>query len=576
MDSIAIEDVSFTYPRGARPALSSVSFRQQAGEFVVLMGATGAGKSTLARLINGIIPEFVRGRMTGRVCVLGDDIKGKSVADAAQRVGMVFQDFEAQLFSTNARLEAAFGLENLGLDRDEMRRRVPEALRLVGLEGYESRDPATLSGGEKQRLAIASVLAMRPNVLILDEPTTDLDPQGKRDIFKVLHALRSSGATVLLVEHELAAAEMSDRLVIMSNGRVAAEGSPSDLLSRPDFMQEMCVRPSEIERLFAALNIGPTPRTIEEAASVLQARGMVPSPENYQRFIAGRSDASTSNASPIMEAESLTHTYATGLEAVKGVNWRLAEGDFVAIVGANGSGKTTLVKHLNGLLRPTAGRVLLRGGDIAARTVASLGRDVGYCFQNPDHQIFSNTVRDEIAFGPRNFGLSEKEIAERVADAIKTVGLDGREEADPFALTKGERQRVAVASVLAARPPIIILDEPTTGLDYAEQRRMMDLVARLSAAGHTIIIITHSMWVVAEYARRTVVMSGGRIIADGPTREVFSKPDCLARANLLPPRMARLTQKWGFTLFTAKEYLECLNRAEPGEAAASAAKQPHQ
>jgi energy-coupling factor transport system ATP-binding protein len=250
------------------------------------------------------------------------------------------------------------------------------------------------------------------------------------------------------------------------------------------------------------------------------------------------------------------------LQALKGVNWRVAQGEFAAIVGANGSGKTTLVKHLNGLLRPTSGRVVIAGKDIADRTVASLGREVGYCFQNPDHQIFSSTVRDEVAFGPRNFGLPKEDVVRNVSDAIKTVGLEGREEADPFALTKGERQRVAVASVLAARPPVIVLDEPTTGLDYAEQRRMMDLVTRLNAEGHTIIIITHSMWVVAEYAPRTVVMADGEIIADGPTREVFSKAAALARANLLPPRLARMTQPWGMTLFTAKEYLECVNPSE--------------
>jgi energy-coupling factor transport system ATP-binding protein len=486
------------------------------------------------------------------------------VADVAQRVGMVFQDFESQLFSTNALLEVAFGMENLGMDREEMRQRIADMLRLVGLQGHEDRDPATLSGGEKQRLAIASVLAMRPDILIMDEPTTDLDPQGKREIFKVLSALRSSGATVLLVEHELAAAEMSDRVLVLKDGQVGADVPPMDLLRQPSFMEKMSIRPSEVERLFAALQLGPAKNlSMEETASVLQARGFVPQPENCRTFVQKQARPQVAGSHTMIEVESLTHTYPSGLQALKSVNWRVAEGEFLAIVGANGSGKTTLVKHLNGLLRPTAGRVLLKGQDIAGRTVPSLGREVGYCFQNPDHQIFSNTVREEVAFGPRNFGMSKTELAQNVADAIKTVGLEGREESDPFALTKGERQRVAVASILAARPPVIVLDEPTTGLDYAEQRRMMDLVARLNKEGHTIIIITHSMWVVAEYAPRTVVMTGGEIIADGPTREVFSKADVLARANLLPPRLARLTQKWGFTLFTAKEYLECLNRPEP-------------
>lgn len=555
MDAIQIEAVTFTYLTGTSPALQNVSFRQKVGEFIVLMGATGAGKSTLVRLLNGIIPNFTRGRMSGRVTVLGQDVKDKSVAEMAQHVGMVFQDFEAQLFSTNVRLEVAFGMENLGVTRQEMRKRIAESLRLVGLEGYENREPSTLSGGQKQRLAIASVLAMRPDILILDEPSTDLDPQGKREIFAVLQILRDSGATVLLVEHELTAAEMADRIVIMNSGRITADEPPPVLLAQPELMTQMSIRPSEIERLFAALKLGPAPKNLDDVAKVLEARKLIPAGEKYPRYTG-------SGSKTVIEVESLTHTYPTGQQALKGINWRVAEGEFVAIVGSNGSGKTTLVKHLNGLLRPTTGRVLLRGQDIASRSVASLGREVGYCFQNPDNQIFSTTVLEEISFGPRNFGMSHDEIAANVSDAIKTVGLEGREHADPFTLTKGERQRVAVASILAARPPVIILDEPTTGLDYTEQRRMMDLVARLNAEGHTIIIITHSMWVVAEYAPRTVVMCDGKIIADGPTRDVFARPDVLAQAHLVPPRMARLTQRWGLTLFTAKEYLECLGVSE--------------
>ncbi len=559
MESISIESVAFSYPSASAPALNDVTFKQEAGQFVVVMGATGAGKSTLARLINGIVPGFTRGKLSGRVCVMGQDIQGKAVSELAGEVGMVFQDFEAQLFSTNVRLEVAFGMENQGLEREEMERRLPEVLRLVGLEGYERRNPATLSGGEKQRLAIASVLAMQPRVLILDEPTTDLDPQGKRDVFRVLRALRDSGATVVLIEHELAAAEMADRVVIMKEGRITSDGPPAELLSRPDFMEEMAVRPSEVERLFAALGCGPAPQGLDEAAAALRARGLVPSAENCRKRLTAL-DRQAPDASPEAEVEvqSLTHTYPTGQQALKGVSLRIGRGEFAAIVGANGSGKTTLVKHLNGLLRPTSGRVLVQGRDIAERTVASLGRDVGYCFQNPDNQIFSSTVREEIAFGPRNFGMSETDVAEHVAAAIKTVGLEGREEADPFALTKGERQRVAVASVLAAHPPVIILDEPTTGLDYREQQRMMELVVQLNGEGHTVIIITHSMWVVAEYAPRTVVMCGGVVVADGPTREVFAKADVLARARLMPPRLGRLTQKFGYTLFTAREYLECL------------------
>ncbi|MGH8936718.1 MAG: ABC transporter ATP-binding protein [Acidimicrobiia bacterium] len=548
-----VDGVRFTYRGEGAPALEGIDLTVGSGELVVILGPSGAGKSTLCLCLNGLIPHVVRGELEGTVRVFGEDTAQHTVSELAGQVGLVFQDFEAQLFSTNVELEVAFGPENLAVPGEEIRTRVDAALRTVGLTGLERREPATLSGGQKQRLAIASVLALQPKVLVMDEPTTDLDPIGKESVFEVARRLRRQGATLVIVEHDTEEATKADRVVVLEEGRIVAQGPPEELLVRSEWLEQRGVQPLGVVRLLHHLGAEPVFTDEEAAVRLRELRFQVPQAywEDLHRRAAIREAA---YGEPIIEAKDLQHQYPNGVKALGGVTLTVRRGEFLAVVGQNGSGKTTLVKHFNGLLEPSAGGVRVEGASARGQGVRRLGRIVGYVFQNPDHQIFAETVFDEVAFGPLNHGVPSGEVEERVSEALAAVGLSGREGDDPFALTKGERQRVAVASILSIRPQVIVLDEPTTGLDYREQRQMMELVRRLNEeAGHTIICVTHSMWVVAEYAHRVVVMQEGRVTMDGTTREVLSREEELAEASLKAPQLIRLTGRLGRTLLSQME-----------------------
>jgi energy-coupling factor transport system ATP-binding protein len=557
--ALSHRDVRFRYRGRREHALDRLDLDILPGEFVGVVGPSGAGKSTFCFTTNGLIPHFVKGRAEGEVRVFGELSSDSSVAEIARHVGLVFQDFEAQLFSTNVELEVAFGLENFAVPVEEIRRRVDEVLEIVDLKGLERREPATLSGGQKQRLAIASVLALEPRILVMDEPTTDLDPIGKEEVFAVSRRLRAEGATLVVVEHETEEILDVDRILVLADGSVAAIGPPDEIMTRSDWLEEIGVQPPGAAHLLTALGEDPV-LDHDDAAGRLLTRGFAVPDERWDDLLAVDGQRAQQYGEPLIEVRDLEHRYPNGVVALTGADITIRTGEFIAIIGSNGSGKTTLVKHMNGLLLPTTGAVRVDGRLTTETTVKDLGLQVGYVFQNPDHQIFAETVSEEVAFGPRNHGVAEEEISLRVAEAIEAVGLVGREDEDPFAMTKGERQRVAVASVLATRPQVIVLDEPTTGLDYREQRLMMDLVRRLNAAGHTIICVTHAMWVVAEYAHRVAVMADGRIIADDTTRAIFAREEDLKRANLKPPQVVRVTNRLGRTLLTVEEARQALRK----------------
>ena len=558
MLSIDIRDLSYRYRGQKTPALQGVNLQVEEGDFVVVMGPSEAGKSTLCACLNGLVPHFFRGKFRGEVRVLGRNTREHSVAEMAEIVGLVFQDFEAQLFSTNVALEVAFGPENFNVPWEEIDRRVRRSLSLVGLEGMEQRAPATLSGGQKQKLAIASVLAMEPKVLCMDEPTTDLDPVSKLGIFAIADELRRRhDMTLVIVEHETEEAAKARRIVLMKNGTVVKDGPAHEVLREVDLMESIGVQPLGVPQYFHAMGSSELPLTVEEGAAEFQARGWRIDEAAYEALRRRDVERSRSYGEPIIKVEGLSYSYPGQVNALRGVDLEVRRGEFLAIVGQNGSGKTTLVKHFNGLLEPTEGRVFVDGQETTKQGVYKLGQKVAYVFQNPDHQIFSDTVYNEVAFSPRIRGCSEKEIEQRVKEALEAVGLVGMEQEDPFSLTKGGRQRVAVASVLSARPEVIILDEPTTGLDYAEQRSMMELVSRLNQQGHTIIFVTHSMWVVAEYAHRVVVLKDGKVLLEGPTREVFAREDLLRETFLQPPQIVSLSNRLGKTLLSVPELVQC-------------------
>lgn len=577
---LTLSDLAFTYRDALEPALEQINYRHRRGEFTVIVGETGAGKSTLCRCLNGLIPSFTKGRLDGSLRVAGHRESGRpQVYELARIVGLVFQDFEAQLFSTNVELETAFALENFAVDRDQMKTRVERALKRVGLTGFEQRDPSSLSGGEKQRLAIASVLAGSPSVVVMDEPTTDLDPVGKRDIFKLAQVLRNEIEGIILVEHETEHVLSADRILLMHEGRIVQEGPPGEILADPRNVERHGVRPLQTTVLLSELGLETDALTIPDAAARIRSAGwrvrdsageILNSARRREPLDEPRgepphetpSEPSGEPRQPVVRIEDLVFRYGEAPPAVDGVSLDIAAGEFVALVGQNGCGKTTLAKHLNGLHTPLEGEIRVLGKSTIDWTLPELGRRVGYVFQNPDHQIFANTVRDEVAFGARNYGFSEEMTGKRVDAALAETGLSGRDLEDPFNLTRGERQQLAVASVLATDPEILVLDEPTTGLDYHGQVAILNLVRRLNESGRTVVMITHSMWVVAEYADRCIIMSGGRVVQDADVRTCFSNPDLLESLYLEAPEAVRLGYEFGLVARSVKEIADCLERVE--------------
>jgi len=551
--AISIEDLNFTYRGQELPALQNIRSEVEDGSFVVVMGHGGAGKSTLCSALNGLVPKFFRGQYQGRVMVKGQEVAGHKVAEMSRIVGLVFQDFEAQLFSTNVELEMAFGLENQCLPPQEIERRIHRYLSFLGLEKFRRREPASLSGGQKQRLVISSVLAMEPEILVMDEPATDLDSQGREEVQSVANRLREEGHTLLIVDHEPETAENADQVWLMRGGQIVAEGPPGKILVDGSTLKSCGVKLPPMVELFSSMGWPGKPLRVKEAIALIQKHNLAK--RRDLRLL--ESPQSGSGGPFILQAEGLGYIYPRHqFEALRGVDLGIREGEFIALLGQNGSGKTTLAKHFNGLLKPTSGQMLLRGRPTAEYRPGEMARLVGYVFQNPDHQIFSNTVYEEVGFGLKVLGEGSKMIEKRVSQALQVVGLEGYEEKVPFALSKGERQRVAVASVLAIQPQVLVLDEPTTGLDDGHQRAMMEMLRNLNKRSHTVIIITHSMEMAEEYAGRTVILKDGSILLDGPTRAVFADEDRLAEASLRSSSLLRLSNWLGTKALTGEQMIE--------------------
>jgi energy-coupling factor transport system ATP-binding protein len=579
----ALESVTFTYHGGDRTALSAIDLALRPGETIGIMGASGAGKSTIAKCLNRLVPGFEDGDFRGIVRIGGRTLDGARVCDVAASVGMVFQDFESQLFSTNAAHEVAFAMEQVGMPHDEIAARVRPALDAVGLFGFDDRDPTSLSGGEKQRLAIAAVLALRPRVIVLDEPTSDLDPEGRAEVFTLIRQLREQGLSLIVIEHEAEELRNCDRIIIVNEGAIVAEGTPAQVMTRLDLLERCGVHPPDLDRVLAMVGIDTHAASIDEAAALIRRRfprvdhvrvhpshnsAIVPATTIAPvSAIAGDAPAAANldrphtarpAASPMVRVEGVSFAYPFGPRVLNGVSLEITPGEFLAIIGQNGSGKTTLAKHLVGILQPIEGRIMLSGCDRAALRPAETAQEVGYVFQNPDHQIFAATVEDEVAFGPRNFGLDRGEVERRCDEVLRAVNLTSARSRDPFLLSKGERQRLAVASVMALRPRLLILDEPTTGLDYREQRRMMALVQELNRNGVAIAMITHTPWLVAEYARRVVLMRKGKVLFDGAVREFFDQEELLEASSFRAPEVTALGRRFGVTTLGPEELAEWL------------------
>jgi energy-coupling factor transport system ATP-binding protein len=552
--------LSFQYASGSQPVLRNVSFSLGPGEVVVLLGRSGSGKSTLCYTCNGLIPHLVHGVFSGTVHVCGQDTADNAVWKQAGRVGLVFQDFDTQLVATTVEGELLHPLKyrDPHLSSEEMRRRVVRALGQMGLDDCAHRDPMTMSGGQRQRLVMASVLVQEPSLLVLDEPGSDLDPAGLAQLREVLLNLREEGITVLMTEHNYWQLVHADRVLVLDQGELAWEGKPEPFLRHPRLMRNWGLRPLALAECFEGLSVEPLPITVQEAWTRADALNLILNPPASvldETLRLGEMPKCSGNmALPLIQVEGVSFQYEDQVVLEK-VSFAIQPGDFLALLGRNGSGKSTLARLLNGLLKPTHGRIVVDGLDTRVTSMNELAKRIGLVFQNPDHQIFADTVWEEVAFSAKNMGCSEQEIAVRVQESLSAVGLpcEGSHDLDPFSLRKGERQRIAVASMLATRPTVLIFDEPTTGLDTDETDRMMAMIRDLNRQGHTIVMITHSMRLVATYARRCLLMHGGRIIADGTPREIFADAALIRSASLKIPDISRFSQRWGHTLLTVEE-----------------------
>lgn len=573
--AIELEEVAYRYKNGDQDVLEGISLRVDKGSFVVIMGSAGAGKTTLTLLMDGIIPQLLEGEFRGELRVTGLNVKDYRVQTLARHVGLVFQDPESQIFGKTVAEDVAFGLRNFAVPDLEIPRRVDEGLRRVGLEGYNLRETATLSGGEKQRLAIAGMLVLEPEILVLDEPVAELDPVGRAEVYRVLeHLRRDQGLTIMVVEQDPEElVQVADSLVVLQAGKLVWQGEPKTLLRQIPQLKGYGLRPLVSAEWGYALfeqgliSFGEIPLNLAEAETVMdqlskQERVWARGPA---RLAGGRAwmsvagagldkrtaedsedvtvgDEADLNLEPMIVVRGLAHEYPSGTRALQGIDLDIFAGEFVALVGQNGAGKTTLAKHFNGLLKPTAGKVVVAGLNAGLCEPGELARWVGYVFQNPDHQIFESSVERELAYGLRNLGFGEEEIRIRVDQALEDTGLQTCRGLHPFSLGKGERQRIALASVLALTPKILVVDEPTSGLDWPGSLNLMDMLQKLNASGTTVVMVAHDMELVARYARRMVVLKGGRVFLDGPVAKAFAQGDVLHEAGIEVPMLVRLEQ----------------------------------
>jgi len=570
---IEIRDLQYTYPNAESPALNGMDLTIDEGEFILVTGPSGCGKTTFCRTLNGLIPHFYSGELVGEVTVDGLDIRDHPTYRLAQHVGLIFQNPDNQIFSLTVEKDVAFGLENQGIDKETMFESIDWALDMTGINHLRERATHELSGGQKQRLAIASILAMRPKILVLDEPTSFLDPMGAERIFGVLDTLnREYGITILLIEHRVdIAVRYVDRVIIFKDGRIMNAGRPEEVFTLEDTRLVGVGIPKIIELYKRLTRRGITmkrpPLSPEMLIEELEPYLLKTSPNQSLKSPMPEFHEFTGEVhmTPVIEAEDVYYDYPSGVQALKGVSLTIHQGEFVAIMGENGAGKTTLVKHFNGLLRPDEGHIKVDGEDISDKTVASISRKVGLVFQNADDQLFSENVEEEISFALRNFGFSDDVIEKRVDWALNLLDLGRYKKSSPFILSGGERKRVALGSVLAWDPDIVVLDEPTIGQDHGQKERLMHFLMQLRTQGKTTIIVTHDVEFVAECKPRIVLMADGRVVADGPIKEIMTNEEALRTASVSPPEITKLFSRlsgYGFPtgVLDVDEAAEILSR----------------
>ena len=608
---ICVRDVSFTYD-GEAFALSGASAQIERGEFVCILGGNGSGKSTLAKHLNALlVPD------KGRVEVCGMDTSERQHTYAIrQSAGMVFQNPDDQLVASLVEDDVAFGPENLGVPTAELRQRVTQRLQDVGLSGFEKHETHALSGGQKQRVAIAGALAMNPEILILDEASAMLDPRGRKGLMRVVRSLNDQGMTVVMITHFMEEAALADRVIVLDGGKVARVGTPQEVLVDVDALSALNLEVPFAAELSQALHRAGVPVaaavTEEELAESVfslfgprvaktcggegedaerrSAHDEVASQGSPAEAAAVREDSTSCTKTPapstapaggdaLIQLEGVSFTYDAAearrqrkagkkpapkqakwgnspeaLWALDNVTLEVRKGEFLGIAGHTGSGKSTLIQHMNGILHPTNGRVVAFGRDVAEKGAANDVRGrVGVVFQYPENQLFAATVAEDVAFGPRNLGLSEEEVNARVERSLRTVGLDPEEIAarSPFELSGGQQRRVAFAGVLAMEPEVLVLDEPAAGLDPKARKSFLDMVSHLHEEGLTVVMVSHNMDDLANLCDRVAVMSEGKLLMEGTPAEVFSQADELTAVGLAttsPEHFANLLREGGLAV----------------------------
>ncbi|TDA69947.1 MAG: ABC transporter ATP-binding protein [Clostridia bacterium] len=560
MALIEIAELTYRYPGAGYPALQGVTVAVEAGEFVLLAGLSGSGKSTLLRAVTGLIPNFYGGEISGRVRLAGQDVWLARPDQVARLAGMVFQDPESQLVTPVVETEIAFGLQNMGWGREVVSRRVAEMLHFFALDSLRQAPVSQLSGGEKQKVALAAALAPHPSVLLADEPTSQLDPVAAEEILQLFKRINEeNGLTILLVEQRLERClHLADRVILMREGTVGQDGRPVEVLKNIRAWDGL-VPP--LPRVFASGGLSPLPLTVKEGRQWLARLGEAGagsgsgdreetapaqelelhhrrrrvswfprvnglSPDASERrgdegcqAEVRRPDGDAGAREPLVVVERLSFTYGNGKRVLEDISFSLSPGRVVAVMGANGAGKSTLVRHLNGLLRPTRGRVLVAGQDTGQVPVEVMAEVVGYLPQNPGDMLFQSTVRAEVEFTLR--ARDKKVEPDQVNRWLELVGLATRAESNPRDLGGGERQLAALAAVLAGDPRVLVLDEPTRGLDYQVKERVGNVLCTLAGEGKLVLLVSHDVEFVAEFAEAILFLSGGRLVAQGPKEEVL-------------------------------------------------------
>lgn len=563
MSVITVENLRYQYPHAEKLALDGITFSVEKGEFIGIIGENGAGKSTLSQALIGLVPQFYKGAYGGKVLVNDREAGSTPVAQMCGSVGLVFQNPFNQLSGAKDTVyeEVAFGMQNLGVPREEMHRRVEEALRLLDIWQYRGRNPFDLSGGQMQRVAIASVLVMRPDVMVLDEPTSQLDPEGSEEVFRAVEKMTKSGITILMIEQKIEKlAAYCSRILLLHEGKQIAFDTPQKIFSMEN-LEDYGVQAPAFTRICRAEQVtlpdGTYPVTVEEAAGAMKAKlsgenASERSPKSVKSEKSensGRRDESAGEvvkkSTEMFRIEHLDFSYLKNVPILKDLNLRL-DGRPTAIIGQNGAGKTTLVKLLKGLLKPVSGTIYFRGEDMAGKTVAMLAGNVGYVFQNPDDQIFKYNVLDEVMFGPLNIGMDPERAKSEALKALNLTGLSGKEGENPYDLEMYERKMTAIASVLAMDTDVLILDEPTIAQDWRGRRIIGSIIRSLTERGKLVIAILHDMDFVAENFERVIVMAHGTVLADGRAEEVFEQEEALKKARLQKPYVMQLCSRLGY------------------------------